>query len=117
MKDEELVERYRRGETLKVNAEAAGCGVPQIGNRIALLRKTHDLPYRRTPLSASHPRRKFAAVRRELVLNLHEAGAPAKDIAAKLNVDPQYVYQLLWRESPKDYDAELARLNAELASA
>jgi DNA-binding NarL/FixJ family response regulator len=113
MYDDELIARYRNGETLKEIAKAAGVEPQTISNRVSNLRE--HLPYRRKPHSCSHPRRQLAAARRELVLKLHEQGVPAKEIAARVGIGEMYVYQLIWKGKPKkSYQHEIERLRSQL---
>lgn len=113
MNDEELIARYRAGETLNAIAEAMGCQLHTIVNRVTRLRDV--LPYRREPLSKSHPRRRLAAARKEVALKLHKAGLSPQQIATKLKIDPQRVYKLLSQELPKRYEGEISRIESLLA--
>jgi transposase len=112
MTDDQLIKHYLSGMTIKKIAATAGCHVQTIAKRIARLRD--KLPYRREPLAKDHQRRLLAAARKALVVKLHGDGVPIREIARRVKITELSVRNMLSAERPKRYDAELARLQAEL---
>jgi DNA invertase Pin-like site-specific DNA recombinase len=81
MNDEELIERYRKGESLADIAAAANRRMMTISNRLAKFRPL--IGYRQRPMDTAHPIRRLAAKRKELAIQLREKGLSTSEIAKR----------------------------------
>jgi transposase len=114
MCDEELTQRFQKGETYREIAAAAGQHQMTIMARVRKLREQGRLAYRREPLSKDHPKRKLAAAKDMLVTKLHEQGLSVDEIAQRVKLSPAYIKSKIGNAT--NYDAELQLIKMQLAS-
>lgn len=112
MNNEELMVRYRKGETLRDIAKAADCKMMTISKRLTKLRPL--IGYRQEPMSIAHPIRRYAALRHKLVTQLREQGVPTLEIAKRTGYSKNYVNQI---EPPvhRKYDLLIQDIESQLA--
>jgi hypothetical protein len=111
MTDEELIERYQKGERLGDIAAAANCKMMTISNRLNSLRPI--VGYRQEPMSTTHPVRYLAAIRRKLAVQLREQDVPTPEIAKRTGYSENYVHQIAPAVN-RNYDILIRDIESQL---
>lgn len=112
MSDDELIARYREGQTYREIAAAAGCSTENVNKRLAKLRP--QIAYRKPPLRENHPKRLLSAKRCELVVQLREQGIPTKEIAKRAGISEPYVHHIAPVTRSIEYSQLISNIEAQL---